>query len=369
MQSLPFVVKVSVIPPASDLDANAMFENRRRGEAAHSPNVHWLDVYAVLHKKALERNIVLATDDMLPCWEADIVLCMLQPKSPHEFLRLKQKNPRLKTIMVLLETSLGAEYARLNPRNHRQFDAVLTYDDRLIDNKRYFPMRTRAYLRDRITRGLPFCDRRVGCLVGTNRRVRFRSGMIAMRRGWHFSLRDWYDYAFVPGELITYRSTVGRLCAQYPVGTFDIFGEGWDIHEETRDRCLGVPRTSTLSYVGNYKYYFAFENHESERSIISERIWDALWGDAVPVYRGNKNVNRTVPKECYIDANEFQSPNEMLDWLVCSSESEWGTYREARGSFIRSVAVEKFLPEACAKEMLIPIVALAEEVRALRARQ
>jgi Glycosyltransferase family 10 (fucosyltransferase) C-term len=321
----------------------------------------------VLYKKAFERNIVLATDDMLPVQGADIVLCMLQPNSPHEFVPLKQKYPHLKTIMVLLETSLGAEWARRNRRNHIQFDAILTYDGRLVDNKRYFPMRTRAFFRGRITTGLPFGERRVGCLVGTNRRTRFRSGIMAMRKGWNFSWHDWYDYAFVPEELITYRSTVGRLCAQYPPGTFDIFGEGWDLHEETRDRCLGIPKASTLSYIGNYRYYFAFENHEGENSLISERIWDALWGDTVPVYRGNKNLRRIIPKECFLDANEFESPKAMLDWLVRSSESEWVKCRKAGRDFIQSPAVEKFLPEACAEEMLRPIVALAEQVRSLQA--
>lgn len=359
-------IKVSVIPPASDIGSNALFENRRHGDGAHSPNTHWLDIWAVLHRIALERNIILFTHDMLAPSDADIVIYMNQPASPTEVVELKRQYPHLKAILVLLETSLGAHYT-FNPRNHAGFDAIVTYDDRLIDNQRYFPMRTRAYFRDRIQTGLPFEQRRIACLVGANRKMRHRSGIMAMKKGWHFSWQDWLDYVFCPGELITYRSTIGRLCAQYDQGTFDIFGEGWDIHDETRGRCLGVPKTSTLSYIGNYRYYFAFENHESEYSLISERIWDSLWADTVPVYRGNKHLDRYVPKECFLDANNFESPKAMLDWLVRSSESDWAKYRKAGRDFINSTEIEKHLPDACAEEILRPIVVVAGDVRSVLA--
>lgn len=257
-----------------------------------------------------------------------------------------------------METALGAQYT-FNPRNHVGFDAVITYDSRLVDHRKYFPMRPRAYYRERIKTGLPFDQRRVGCLVGTNRKMIYRSGIIARKKGWYFSWSDWLDYVVCPGQLITYRSEIGRLCTQYPAGNFDIFGEGWDLQAETRQACFGIPRVATIEYCGNYRYYFAFENHSGEHSLISERIWDALWGDTVPVYYGNKNLHRYIPKECFINASSFDGPKQMLDWLVRAPESEWGRYREAGREFIRSSGVDKYLPDAFAEEFLRPILALA----------
>lgn len=350
--------KVSVIPLAPGLADNALFERRRRGANAQSPNEHWMDGFAELYKKALAQNIVLATDDILPIEDADIVIYMRQPNSPADVVELKKKHPHLKTIFVLFETMLGGQYT-FNPRNHEGFDAIITHDDRLVDHRRYFPMRPRAYYRERIKTGLPFEQRRVGCLVGTNRKMTYRSGIFTQKKGWYFSWSDWFDYVFCPGQLITYRSEVGRLCAQYPAGTFDIFGEGWDLQAETHQACLGIPKAATIDYCGNYRYYFAFENHSGEHSVISERIWDALWGDTVPVYYGNKNLQRYIPRECFIDASSFDSPKEMLDWLVRASESEWSRYREAGREFIRGSQVEKYLPDAFAEEFLRPILALA----------
>lgn len=361
MLTLPWTnnpMKVSVIPLTPDLAGNALFEGRRLGAGAQSPNIHWMDGFSELYKKARARNIVLATDDILPIEDADVVVFMRQPNSPADIVQLKKKHPNLKTIFVLFETTLGAQYS-FNPRNHQGFDAVITQDDRLVDHRKYFPMRPRAYYRDRIKTGLPFEQRRVGCLVGTNRKMTYRSGIITQKKGWYFSWSDWFDYVFCPGQLITYRSEVGRLCAQYPAGTFDIFGEGWDLQAETRQACLGIPKVSTIEYCGNYRYYFAFENHSSEHSVVSERIWDALWGDAVPVYYGNKNLRRFIPAECFIDASEFRSPKEMLEYLAKAPESEWRPYREAGRAFVRGSQVEKHLPDAFADEILQPILAVS----------
>jgi alpha(1,3/1,4) fucosyltransferase len=348
---------VSFIPPSSEFFRNALFEGRREGKSSHSPNAHWMDCYVGLYKKAREHNITMNTADLVPAEQADIVVYMLQP-APNEILAFKRKNPGKKALLILLETSVGAAYV-FNPRNHEGFDAVLTYKASLVDHKKYFPMRPRAYDRSRIRAGKSFSERRVGCLVGTNRKFRFRSGVMAGKAGWRFSWSDWLDYALCPGELMTYRSKVGRLCAQYDPRTFDIYGEGWEIYPETRDVCLGVPKASTLEYIGGYRYYFAFENHRGKESLTSERIWDALWGDTVPVYCGSPDISKYVPKECFVNAADFDTPSEMLDWLAQSSESEWAKFHDAGRAFLHGRAIEQFLPEACGEELLEPFLMLS----------
>lgn len=343
--------KVSVIPVTWAFKKNALFNSIRLDQSPHTPNTHWLDCFAAVYRMAGEFDIEIGTDDVLAVRDADIVIYTAQTKDPEEVSNLKKMHPRLKAILVWLETSLGGKYV-LNPRNLRGFDAVLTYDNRLIDNQKYFALRPRAYYHDRIRNGLPFEDRRVGCMVGTNYKMRLRSGILAMRKGWHFSLSDWIDYVFCPGELGSYRRRVAEACAAYPQGTFDLYGAGWESLPETRRIYLGVPKESTLSYLGKYRYYFAFENHASDNGLISERIWDALWADTVPVYRGRSDLNKFVPAECFVDATQFETPKEMLDWLCNSSKDVWTRYRSAGREFIRSSAVEKFLPEAFAAEFL-----------------
>jgi alpha(1,3/1,4) fucosyltransferase len=353
-------LSVSVIPPIPAFEKNALFEGRRQDRGSQSPNTHWMDCFSAVYSKGRELNMLFGTADVMPKEDADVLIYMAQPNSPTDAVAHKLKHPQQKSILVMWETSLGARYAS-NPKNHLGYDAIFTYINRLVDQKRYFFLPPRAYYRHRITAGLPFEQRRLGCLVGTNRKMRYRSGLFVMKKGWKFSFRDWIDYVFCPGELITFRSKVAKVCARHSASVFDIFGEGWEMLPETRHICLGIPRESTLNYVGRYRYYFALENHSSGCSLVSERVWDALWGDAVPVYLGHTGLDQFVPRECYIDARQFEGPNEMLDWLCRAPESIWTKYREAGREFIQSAAVERFLPAAFAEEFVRRVVSIAGE--------
>lgn len=353
---------MSVVPPSSGLGNNALFNSRRTDESSHAPNIHWLDWFAEFRRKASEAKILLATSDVLPTKEADVAIYFAQPESPAEVVGLKQKYPNLTTIFVTYETALGARYV-FNPRNHRGFDAVITYKRNLVDDERYLYLPPRAPYRHRIKEGLPFEQRRVACLVGTNRKMTHRSGVFTMRKGWHFSFRDWFDYVFCPGQLIGYRSRVASACAQFTSREFDIYGEGWELLPETRPLFQGVPAESILEYAGNYRYSFAFENHGGDSSLISERIWDALWGDTVPVYMGHKGIDEFVPRDCFVDARQFDSPKEMLGWLVRAPKETWSKYRVAGREFIRSEAVEEFLPECFAENFLRQVISTVSDSR------
>lgn len=351
-------IRVAVIPPTPAFNRNALFESRRLDHSSHSPNTHWMDCFAAVYEKGKELNVLFGTVNVISRQDADVLIYMTQPISPRDVMSSRQRYPKQKVILVMYETSLGARYAS-NPKNHLGYDAIITYVDKYVDDKRYFFLHPRAFFRDRITRGLPFEERRMACLVGTNRKMRYRTGVVAMRNGWRFSFTDWIDYAFCPGELITLRSEVGRMCAKYRDRGFDVFGEGWDLLPETRYVCQGVPGQCVLEYIGNYRYYFAFENHSSACSLISERVWDALWGDTVPLYLGNTKLSEFIPSECYIDGRQFQSAGEMLDCICDMPEKIWRQYHSAGREFIHSDAVNKFLPEAFAERFVHRVAAIA----------
>ena len=84
------------------------------------------------------------------------------------------------------------------------------------------------------------------------------------------------------------------------------------------------------------------------------------WGDAVPVYCGNPDISKFVPKECFVDATAFATPAEMVAWLARSPESEWTKVRDAGRAFLYDRAIEQFLPEACGEELLAPFLMLSK---------
>ena len=357
--SLGAGLRISVIPPVECLNRNAIFLGMRHDSSAHSANIHWMDCFMSVWDRSKELGVEIETWDVLPPGEADVVIGMTPANSKNNAVDQKRKWPHLKAILVTMETALGSRYM-LNPRNIAEYDAIMTYNQHLVDNQRYFTYPPRAFHRHRLRTGPPFEQRRTGVLVGSTFLLKYnRMGLMAMRRGWKFSFKDWFDYAFYTGELIRYRARVGRACAVHPSGKFDIFGQGWEIYPETATKCLGVPKESTLDYLGNYRFDFAFENHSSDCSLISERIWDALWADTVPVYRGNKLIDQVIPRECYIDAEQFESPKAMLDWLVKCPKDVWSRYRKAGREFVSGAGVKPYLPEEFAKGFLRTIFRVA----------
>jgi hypothetical protein len=349
-------MRVAFLPPSNEFEGNGLFEGRRTGVGAHSPNTHWFDCYVALGEVAKEAGIVMQTADRLPPNQADVVVFMAQP-SPGQMRDFRAQHPGVKTALILLETSLGAAFS-FNRDNHRDFDIVLTYKSHLIDHKKYFPLRPHSYFLDRRRKGRPFSERRTACLVATHRNMQYRTGLMLGRSGWRLTWSERLDYTFCPGELVTYRSRIGRACMRDASGEFDVIGEGWDGDAKARSRALPPPSVSTLDYVGNYRFYLAFENHGGPESLISERIWDALWAGSVPVYMGNPEIAKVVPPTCFVDARGFKTPNALLSYLLAISQSEWESHLAAADDFLSGDGVKPFLPQACARELLEPFLVL-----------
>jgi hypothetical protein len=354
-------VRVSVIPPHPRYGGNALFESRiaagHQDPDGRGRDIHWMDYWVAFREKARRLDIEAATADLSPPQDADVVLLVGVPPPPAQAAALRSSARSQLVILVAIESALGREYL-MNPANLAAFDAVITPNRQLVDNDRYFGLRPRAYDRSRVRRGEAFERRRVGCFVATHQPLHFRMGLGAWRAGWTFTPSEWLSYVSHRGELLSYRAAVAREFANYPPGIFDLYGVGWDAFAETRSLCRGVPDDDPLRLAGKYRFCFALENHEGDASLISERIWDALYGDAVPVYRGNRNIADYIPGDCYIDAAGFAHPKRLLDYLQGMRSAEWSSYREAGRRFLRSDRIRQFLPDACADDLLSPIVHL-----------
>lgn len=63
-----------------------------------------------------------------------------------------------------------------------------------------------------------------------------------------------------------------------------------------------------------YKFTIAFEN-SNDPDYISEKLFQPLRYGSVPIYRGCPNLEDFAPPHSTIDANKFNSPKELADYL------------------------------------------------------
>ncbi len=75
----------------------------------------------------------------------------------------------------------------------------------------------------------------------------------------------------------------------------DIYGRGWDIKDE---RYKGSP-INKHEILKNYQYSIAIEN-VCEQNYISEKFFDCILNDTMPIYYGCPNINDVFDENCYI---------------------------------------------------------------------
>lgn len=99
------------------------------------------------------------------------------------------------------------------------------------------------------------------------------------------------------------------------------YDDRWPKHDQRRAR-----KHKTLS---QYKFYLAFEN-TGVRDYVSEKVYDALIGGTLPVYRGAEGIRKFMPDEHSFVNGNGMSPKELADVLIHlgQNEQEYNKYFE-----------------------------------------
>lgn len=105
----------------------------------------------------------------------------------------------------------------------------------------------------------------------------------------------------------------------------DIYGKCGNL--SCGDRCLEMIRS-------DYKFYVAFENSFCT-DYVTEKLTRALLYDAVPIVMGGVDYNRFAPPHSFIDAKDFDSPEQLGNYLLLlnASDSLYGRYFEWKRHF------------------------------------
>lgn len=100
--------------------------------------------------------------------------------------------------------------------------------------------------------------------------------------------------------------------------------------------------------LGGYRFAICFENMALD-GWITEKLFDCLYSGTVPVYLGATDIERWVPRECFIDMRDFVGYEELRGFLHGLGAAELAAYREAARDFIASERFHPFSREAFAE--------------------
>lgn len=164
------------------------------------------------------------------------------------------------------------------------------------------------------------------------------------------------------GELYTERLKAFKYFAGTPEG-LDLFGVGWDLRsEEFLKTTYKGTVESKVDVLQQYKFSICFENSNIYYGYITEKLFDCFASGTVPVYYGAPNVGDYIPDNCYIDFRNFNSYDQLYDYLKSMSADEYGAYLDAVKKFLDSDEYTLFSSAGYAKRLCeLCLVAMKEK--------
>lgn len=202
----------------------------------------------------------------------------------------------------------------------RYFSKIYTWDDDVIDNKTYFklyypvlqPMRADIP---------PFQEKKFCTLMGTNVPSKYYK-----RRGELYSERV---------KAIEFFEKVGEK-------GFEFYGRNWDAAKYSSYRGRSADKLETIK---NYRFMICYENTATSNGYVTEKIFDCFAAGVVPVYLGAPNIEKYIPKNCFIDRRDFSSMEELYAFMKSMTKKQYDTYLQNIRAYLASEQAQVFSVE------------------------
>ena len=223
----------------------------------------------------------------------------------------------------------------VNPKNYDKkvwdmFDYIFTWDDGLVDDKKFFKFFLPIPDTAPVSEALPFDKKKLLVNITINKYSRDKNELYSARR-----------------------RTISYFAEHYP-DDFDMFGTRWNQPVTRWQRYLPWLVKRYKNYHGmtedkigtlsKYRFALCYENLSGAKGYVTEKIFDAFKAGAVPIYWGADNIGDYVDQETFIDRRRFKSDAELAAFLEGIAEKEHSAYVEAGKRFLQSSRYRRFLP-------------------------
>jgi hypothetical protein len=361
-------IKVSIIPNSELLLNNRLFHRDLPKQTQWKGNTHWMDSNIEWFNQSINHNIYLFTYDLLPPEKADLILFMDLPEDRSQIQEIKQKAPNSKILLLLQESPIKPYW--FNDSNHTDFDLILTYNPNLLKSEKYSRFFLPISHPPIKLAPINYDERKLCVLLNSNYYTgikSFRTPLAYFKNilhykhlGWDLNLSDILKYQ--RRLLYSKRRDFVKATKHSPSFQIDVYGKGWEGRNSgwfyrffPDTKLVSNPKIfegEKLSLFEKYRYVFAFENYQGNDGYISEKIFDAFYAGAVPIYMGDNNISDHIPKECFIDAREFKTYKALIKHITNQDKETWLKKREAIDNYIYSEEIKVFQPKHYAQTLI-----------------
>lgn len=236
-------------------------------------------------------------------------------------------------VLILWEPpSVHAETWDLGGYN--EFPVVLTWNDALVDGKRFHKFCLPVPAHVPAVEKIDFAKKKMLVNISYNK------------------------FSTYPNELYSARRDAIRYFEKKLPEDFDLYGVGWDRPEIRFGsgwqrfglNCVSKPYTSYRGTIKHkwevfprYKFALCYESCSDQLGLITEKIFDCMRADCVPIYWGAPNVTDYVDPSAFVDRRQFRSNEELEEYLASINEKQYEQFREAIAAYLASEKFRQFL--------------------------
>ena len=265
-----------------------------------------------------------------------LLLGRLPLKSRDVYQECKGKHLLGKTALIVAEGNVHL------PENHienlsKMFPVVFTWNDTLVDGKRFFKCRVPQPVRWPDFDEIPFLNRKMLVNISANK--------------YHSSPLELYS---------TRRRSIQYFEVKFG-DQFDLFGIGWNTPVTFGQRLLKLSLPFYKSYKGTindksdvypkYRFALCYENAQVP-GYVTEKIFDCLRCDCIPIYLGAPNITEYVPKKTFIDRRDFTSDEDLAKFLQEMTEEEFKQYQKNIKEYLSDAQFAAFLATSLAETIV-----------------
>ena len=270
-----------------------------------------------------------------------------------------------KLYLILREGKLirPSQYKR---KWHKFFQKVLTWDDTLVDNKKYFKYYIPQLLYEKQMYNIPFNKKKSVCIINSNKIGIGKGELYSERKdiilffqdnlkdfdvygeGWNQKQLKLMSFLHCAKNILKFNKRTWKYAFDYffnfkKVKNYKGRVDGNDTWQNSSRRCIEVLK--------DYKFAICYENTNADSGYISEKIFNCMNARCVPIYLGDPNILKTIPAGCFIDRRWFESNDDMLRYLVCLKEEKYDEYIMNINNFLFSDKAKLFSEAAYQKRI------------------
>lgn len=322
-----------------------LYNNNRMFKDVSSPIGDDLSYpFVYLYKFAKTKNVRVSTIDTEPLKSYDAIVFMDFPTLKNKYFNKLISNKFDNLYLLILESKI-IRPDNWNLKNHKYFKKIFTWDDNLVDNKKYFKINYSSKIPTDLNFSMSTKTKLCTMIIG-------------------------HKLVSHPLELYTERIKAIRWFEQNHPEDFDLYGIDWDkylfkgvllrLNRFELLRKLLKPKypsyrgavNSKREVLQKYKFAICYENAKDVSGYISEKIVDCFFAGCVPIYWGAPNITDHIPANTFIDRRKFKTYDELYSYLKNMSDKEYINYLDDIKTFIKSDRIYPFSAEYFAHTLI-----------------